>query len=61
MALSPRLDYGNIMGLSSEVKERLGKLRPTSIVSIFLAVLFLINHLGPVFMLLLCLADFGAI
>jgi tRNA uridine 5-carboxymethylaminomethyl modification enzyme len=32
LALDPFMDYNNIVGLSSEVKERLKKARPTSIV-----------------------------
>jgi tRNA U34 5-carboxymethylaminomethyl modifying enzyme MnmG/GidA len=32
LLLHPDLDYSNVEGLSSEVKERLGKVRPVSIV-----------------------------
>ena len=31
--ISPEIDYENIQGLSSEIKERLKKIRPTNIVS----------------------------
>ena len=33
LALDPHLDYGTVEGLSSEVRERLARVRPTSIVS----------------------------
>ena len=33
LALDPHLDYATIEGLSSEVRERLARVRPTSIVS----------------------------
>ena len=33
LALDPHLDYSSVEGLSSEVKERLANVRPTSIVS----------------------------
>ena len=33
LALDPHLDYATIAGLSSEVRERLAKVRPASIVS----------------------------
>lgn len=33
LALDPHLDYNTVEGLSSEVRERLSKVRPTSIVS----------------------------
>ena len=33
LALDPHLDYSNVEGLSSEVRERLANVRPTSIVS----------------------------
>ena len=36
LALDPRLDYGAVVGLSEEVRERLARVRPTSIVSSFL-------------------------
>lgn len=34
--ISPEIDYENIQGLSSEIKERLKKIRPTNIVSTLL-------------------------
>lgn len=34
LTLDPQMDYQKVEGLSSEVKERLGKVRPTTIVSI---------------------------
>ena len=33
LALDPQLDYQSVEGLSSEVRERLARVRPTSIVS----------------------------
>ena len=33
LSLDPQLDYGSVEGISSEVRERLAKVRPTSIVS----------------------------
>ena len=33
LILDPQMDYQKVDGLSSEVKERLGKVRPTTIVS----------------------------
>lgn len=34
LILDPQMDYQKVDGLSSEVKERLGKVKPTTIVSI---------------------------
>ena len=38
--ISPEIDYENVQGLSSEIRERLKKIRPTNIVSALLPVLF---------------------
>lgn len=48
LALDPHLDYNSVEGVSAEVKERLSRVRPTSIVSIWHTCLLITTRIADI-------------